>query len=590
MCFPLALGLLACGGSGSGDDADAGVDGSAGPDAAPGCVSFGFCAEDPFGAPVRYQDVWGAADDAVWVVGEGGAVRFFDGATWSSRDPDDASDADLIAVHGSGPDDVWVVGAAGTIWHWSGAWTRIESGTTVDLLDVSVVGPDEVFVAGAAGTVLRWDGVELSAMATGTTGDVRAVHALRGDRAVASDGIRLLEWNGATWTQTALPAGTPAVHEVHALDDSALLLVAGLGGFAIFRLLDGDLLPLASGGRASGDVAYSMFVRATDDFAVTGSLGLIQVRQGTGDRTVYHGAHTMHGIWLDSTNLAWAVGEAGTILRLEPVDGPLRVVDAGDMHTMLAVHARSASDVWMAGLAGKVAHFDGTTWTEVASGTDVDLHGITAAPDGTIWVAGLHGVVSELGASGPTRHDLSRDVELWSVVPDGDAGVWVAGGALERWDGVAWTPVSSLGQFATDAWSPAPGEIWLAQASGWVSRYVDGVSQSVPSPSSNDLWAIWGASRDDVWVAGYANRVHRWDGTEWTEASNPHSGTPGAVMALWGSSPDDVYAAGHYVLHFDGVDWTDTGLTGVDLRSVHGAGGEVWTVGWRQTFLRLVPQ
>jgi hypothetical protein len=203
----------------------------------------------------------------------------------------------------------------------------------------------------------------------------------------------------------------------------------------------------------------------------------------------------------------------------------------------------------------------------------------------------MHGVAAELGAGGPTRHDISRDAELWSVVPDGETGVWVAGGVLERWDGAAWTPVvASLGQFATDAWSPAPGEIWIAQAGGGVSRYIDGVWQSVPSPSSNDLWAIWGASSDDVWVAGYANRVHHWNGATWTEASSPHSGTPGAVMALWGAGPEDVYAVGHHVLHFDGADWTDAELTGVNLRGVHGADGEVWTVGWQQTFLRLVPR
>lgn len=578
----LVLVLGACGGDDGGGvepDPDAGP----GDEVEPGCVAFGFCDVEPFGEPVHYFDVWGAADDAVWVVGARGAVRFFDGASWSSRDVGSA-DADLVAIDGSGPDDVWAVGGGGAVWRWDGqAWSRLDPGTSVDLFDVAVVGPDEVYVAGDQQTLLRWDGTGWSDMAAPTEAQsINAVGALASDRVVASDGFAIHEWNGTGWTSTTVPPGA-AVTDLSVVDQTATVIVrSGIGGFIADRFEGGELSPVMNG----DEPASALVVRAPDDVVVAGSSGMITRRLGTATTEVTHGRHRMSGLWLDSTGVAWAAGEYGTILRLEPGAADSEVIDAGDLHTMLAVLVRSATDVWMAGLGGKIVHYDGSSWSPVESGTGADLHALAAAGD-SIWAAGDHGVVVEVGPGGPQRRDIETDAALRSIVADGDAGIWVAGGVFERWDGAAWTPVSSLFQFATDAFSPAPGEIWLSQTSGEVSRYVDGVREPLSLPTNNDVFSIWVSGDGDVLAGLYANRIYRHDGAEWSEESAPDSGTPGAVIDLWGTAPDDVFALGSELLHFDGSSWMETEVTGSPLATIHGADGQVWAVGWKQRFVHL---
>jgi hypothetical protein len=581
----IAVVLVAATGCVGGADDDPGVDIDAGADVdpEPGCVSFGFCDVSPFGEPVHYADVWGAADDAIWVVGSGGAVRFFDGERWTERDTGAAGD--LSAIDGSAADDVWAVGDGGAIWRRDGAaWTRLDAGVAVDLNDVAVVSPTEVYVVGTDYTLLRYDGAAWADMgATFTGASVNAVDALGADRVVASDGFDILEWDGASWTTTATTPGGPTVHDLQVLDaTTTLVLRSNLGGHLVERLEGGQLDYVAGDSEPSS----ALFARAADDGVVAGQRGALAIFDAAGRREIEHGNHTMRGVWADSTGAIWAAGEFGTILRLEPGASDSRVIDAGDQHTMLAVHARAAGDVWMAGLGGKIVHHDGASWTAVDSGTDADLHGIAEVGE-TVWVAGDHGVVVELAPGGPIRRDIDRDASLRSIVADGDAGVWVAGGVLERWDGETWSPVvSSLGRFATDASSPGPGEIWLAQADGWVSRFVDGAQQPVGSPTSNDLWSIWIGTPDNVVVGAYANDIHGYDGQTWSEEIHDDSTTPGAIFDLWGTE-GDLFAVGSQLLHDGGGGWVDTEMTGRFLRSMSGAGGVVWAVGWEQRFVYL---
>ena len=65
------------------------------------------------------RGLWGTEND-LWVVGEGGLVREWDGATWrlarTAVDPAPIFST-LNAIWGSGPDDFWIVGNAGVVLH-----------------------------------------------------------------------------------------------------------------------------------------------------------------------------------------------------------------------------------------------------------------------------------------------------------------------------------------------------------------------------------------------------------------------------------------------------------------------------------------
>jgi hypothetical protein len=98
------------------------------------------------------RDVWAAAPDDVWAVGEAGKILHYDGSAWTVV-PSGTS-ATLFGVHGTATDDVWAVGANGTILQYDGvSWTPVRSPSEVSYTDVAVRDRLVVLGAGGAGTI-----------------------------------------------------------------------------------------------------------------------------------------------------------------------------------------------------------------------------------------------------------------------------------------------------------------------------------------------------------------------------------------------------------------------------------------------------
>jgi hypothetical protein len=132
---------------------------------------------------------------------------------------------------------------------------------------------------------------------------------------------------------------------------------------------------------------------------------------------------------------------------------------------------------------------------------------------------------------------------------------------------------------------------------GALLRLDEGGWQLEQLPTEQDLWGVWGAQPDDVWVVGgdgqaegHATVLH-WDGSAWSHASLPALQRPHvwAWYKVWGSSRNDVYIVGQSggALHFDGESFHELGLgTAEDLIAVWGtARDRVAVVGGRSSGL-----
>jgi hypothetical protein len=92
-------------------------------------------------------DVWAAAPDDVWAVGEDGLLLHYDGVSWSLGPQ--ATLATLYAVWGAGPGDVFAAGAQGTLLHYDGAtWEPIRTGHEQDLTALWGVPGEVVYQTG----------------------------------------------------------------------------------------------------------------------------------------------------------------------------------------------------------------------------------------------------------------------------------------------------------------------------------------------------------------------------------------------------------------------------------------------------------
>lgn len=173
--------------------------------------------------------VWGRSDD-LWAVG--GSVRRggpksivlrYDGAAWRRvEDPLFPAELNFYKVWGTGPEDLFIVGEGGVVMHWDGAsFTR--SDTAVKDLLFTVHGREggPVLAVGglAEGRVLRFDGRDWvedgPAGISGLNGVF--VHADGTATATGNRGLLLRRDTGGAWTRLVTegsPLGRRTVHAV----------------------------------------------------------------------------------------------------------------------------------------------------------------------------------------------------------------------------------------------------------------------------------------------------------------------------------------------------------------------------------------
>ncbi|GAC1585593.1 MAG: hypothetical protein NVS3B20_15090 [Polyangiales bacterium] len=159
------------------------------------------------------------------------------------------------------------------------------------------------------------------------------------------------------------------------------------------------------------------------------------------------------------------------------------------------VHAVSASDVWMVGTEGRIAHWNGTAFTRYESGTKAMLWGVWAASSSDAWAVG--GTPGE-GTSAP------NDLVL-------------------HWDGARWS------------------------------------KETLPeAPLGRSLFKVWGTASDNLYVVGEAGTIWHRAGTPpvWTLESKKTPLATGTLFTVSGCSASEVYAVGGAdVLAFDGARW-----------------------------------
>lgn len=205
-------------------------------------------------------------------------------------------------------------------------------------------------------------------------------------------------------------------------------------------------------------------------------------------------------------DLAVFAGEAGTWLSAEETDGPAfyrRVGDgwnrtqAGDIHEVVDVAARTPTDAWAVGpsrVTGRaaVARWDGTSWRAVEYSRDGGwLTDVLPVSSTEVWAS-----------TGYERHRVRWDGSTWSrvelpdginnpsLVADGSGTVWLAGTEQVTVDGVSQNRVALM-SYTDGAWRRVqvplpPGATWMA-VSGFTSV-----------PGTDTLWLTGIASTGPV--------------------------------------------------------------------------------------------
>jgi hypothetical protein len=190
----------------------------------------------------------------------------------------------------------------------------------------------------------------------------------------------------------------------------------------------------------------------------------------------------------------------------------------------------------------------------------------------------------------------TSSTDVWAV--GGDAGDGT-GPTVIHFDGESWSR-RPTGQANGNLWwvfGFEDGPVYMGGEGGMIVRYDPGPAGEVgdytlmPTPGTDTVFGIWGASPDDVWAVGGASDStggFAWrlssDTDEWIPEPSLPADVP-AVAAIWkvfGTSSSDAWLVGSngVSLHWDGTALQpgDTGV-GTSLFTVHESEGRYAAVG-----------
>jgi len=144
--------------------------------------------------------------------------------------------------------------------------------------------------------------------------------------------------------------------------------------------------------------------------------------------------------WFVGDTVAWHLGDDGNLEERHPPGG----------EKLLTVRGRSDTDVWAVGgvMSSVLLHHDGTEWEEVPVNplcTSQPLNGVWTAPGQDVWIAGMSGAMArfdgqEWHCADLLKNDALRDLShahFHAVWPgDQDEMLWFGGNFFQRGDNV----------------------------------------------------------------------------------------------------------------------------------------------------------
>ncbi len=433
-------------------------------------------------------------------------------------------------INGTSDTDIWVSSANGPIMHFDGqAWETFELNRTA-YFDLLVFGPDSVLTGLGLTRLAHYDGSSWSALELGVPG-----------------------FTGRMWGTSPCNMWTMGGH-------GFWLNNRGSGWERVDK-------PFGWEGELWGTGPNDMFTSGSElvyylDILVPA--GRIGHWNGTEWTEVWREEYRdIEGLWGSGSDDVFAVGglDPGESLVLH-FDGESWTEMPMPEHQakLYTVFGFAPNDVYAAGLAGIIMHYDGIRW-KVLSEAPADWDSITdiwgPSPQ-SVYFAAQEGVWRWDGTS-MTRlfHWGPQRINHGAMAGSGPDNLFTVGthGSITHHDGSSWTVMESgVSSLLTGVWTSGPENAYASGAKETLLHY-DGTSWSaIPPQGVEGYGGVWGSADNDVYVAAENGLLLHYDGTEWTTID---TGTDWWLKKISGTGPNDVWVADNdgRLLHFDGTGW-----------------------------------
>ena len=152
--------------------------------------------------PGNYQRIWGSSRDniVVWGVETNRHPFHFNGSDWTPVEIPTSSE--LMDLNGNAADNIYAVGTDGAIVRYDGLnWQKVTGDDELSLAGVWGWDENDVYAVGNKGRVVHYDGTSWVDMPTPTTYDLAAVWGMPGEKMVAvGQGGTIIAYSGNAWT------------------------------------------------------------------------------------------------------------------------------------------------------------------------------------------------------------------------------------------------------------------------------------------------------------------------------------------------------------------------------------------------------
>jgi hypothetical protein len=266
-------------------------------------------------------------------------------------------------------------------------------------------------------------------------------------------------------------------------------------------------------------------------------------------------------------------------------------VSSGTKKDLKAIWGATGDDIFAAGSAGLLLHYNGTDWKTMKSGTTVNLNGIWGTGSGDIYAVGESGTILHYNGSAWSAIATDNQSDYYGIWGDGQNVYAVGeGGAIIRYDGDAWSSLPS--SVTTDFYAiwGDNDEVFAVGQSGTISLYDGDNWTAMKSNTTQNLRGIWGIGDNNVFAVGDSSTIMHYNGRNWRSLS---SDLTVDLNAIWGASADAVFVAGASgtVAYYDGNEFVSMNRdTTNDLYSVWGLSAiDIFAAGRSGTILRYLP-
>jgi hypothetical protein len=342
--------------------ADDGGDAEASADAGSCSASHVCIAPAPIGEFINITSVWGSSKTDVWAVGTNGTVLHYDGNAWeaAARVDQDASLYTLRSVWLERPDDVWIVD--GHRLRHSTGW-KGPTATEWTFQELSLADATPAAIRGKGSFV--W-------LARGAMGPGGGAPLLKLG-AWADDGPSSVENVGPSYSYSLVALAVSGPDEVWATGFNSLVDDPG-------RVVRASLI--------------------IDDSGASEPSWQVEEHDSRSTRL-------LNGIWADES-VVWLAGEGGTLRRMTRSavsTKTFEMVESPVTSDLYGIFGFGPNDIWAVGDASTVLHWDGASWSKVATPFDgatdkPRLLSVWGSSPGDVWIAG-HGTMLHFTENAP---------------------------------------------------------------------------------------------------------------------------------------------------------------------------------------------